>query len=64
MNVNKVNCPNEYFDVIVADYVLEHIEDTKEFFLEINRLLKPGGWLCARTPHKFNFFHIALQIDQ
>ncbi len=42
-------------DVIVADYVIEHIENPKSFASEIDRLLKPGGWFCARTPHKLHY---------
>lgn len=40
-------------DLIVSDLVLEHIKDPKSFSNEIKRILKPGGWLCARTNHKW-----------
>ncbi len=42
-------------DLVICDYVLEHIEDPAAFSLEIDRILRPGGWLCARTPHRNNF---------
>ncbi len=54
----KVIAPSESFDVIVADYVLEHIEEPTKFFKEIDRLLRPGGWFCARTPHKYNLISL------
>ncbi len=54
----KLDLPNNYFDLIVADYVLEHIANPESFKNEINRLLKPGGWFCARTPHKYNLVSI------
>lgn len=54
----KVSAPDGFFDIIIADYVLEHIQDPKMFYKEINRLLKNGGWLCARTPHKYNYVSI------
>lgn len=43
------------FDVVVADYVLEHVaqEDAEQVAGEILRILKPGGWLAARTPNKW-----------
>ena len=46
---------DESVDVIVCDYVLEHIENVEGFVREINRILKPGGWFCARTPHKYSY---------
>ena len=42
-------------DLIVADYVLEHIEDPKIFVEQVDNCLKKGGWLCARTPHKYSY---------
>tara|TARA_A100001388_G_C28636476_1_gene434886 strand:- start:125 stop:844 length:720 start_codon:yes stop_codon:yes gene_type:complete len=58
----KVIFPGESIDLITADYVLEHIENPKEFFKEIDRLLKPGGWFCARTPHKYNLISIGARL--
>jgi SAM-dependent methyltransferase len=49
-------------DVIVADYVLEHIPDVEQFTSEIDRLLKPGGWFCARTPHAYHYVCIAARL--
>ena len=39
-------------DLVLADYVLEHIdpEHAQGVADEITRVLKPGGWLAARTP--------------
>lgn len=45
----------ESIDLIVADYVLEHIDDPEGFFEQINFVLKHGGWFCARTPHKYSY---------
>ena len=49
---------DESFDIIFCDYVLEHVEDPYEFKNFINRVLKPGGWFIARTPHKYNYVAI------
>jgi SAM-dependent methyltransferase len=38
------------FDLVLSDWVLEHVEDPAIFSSEIDRVLKPGGWFCARTP--------------
>ena len=41
------------FDLIVADYVFEHIADPALVSAEMRRILRPGGWICARTPNKY-----------
>ena len=45
-------------DLIICDWVFEHIENTQKFYLEINRVLKKNGSICSRTPHKYNYFSI------
>ena len=47
--------PENSIDLIIADYVLEHIADRNAFFKDINHCLRPGGWFCARTPHKYSY---------
>ncbi len=41
------------FDLIVSDFVFEHIADPLFVSGELRRVLKPGGWICARTPNKY-----------
>ena len=43
------------FDLISADFVLEHLDDKKKFYNNINTLLKDDGVFCARTPHKYSY---------
>lgn len=62
MKGNKVNVKDNFFDIVIADYVMEHIKDPYEFAIEVNRILKPGGWFCARTPHKFSLISISARI--
>ena len=50
------------FDLIVADFVLEHIESPKEFSEEVSRVLKSGGLFAARTPHKFCYVALAARL--
>lgn len=40
-------------DVVVSDWTFEHIDDPVGAAREISRVLRPGGWLCARTPNKW-----------
>ncbi len=42
--------PADFFDVIVAIHVVEHLHDPRETFTEIHRILRPGGLFFAVTP--------------
>ncbi len=48
------------FDLVLADYVLEHVsaEDAPAVSSEILRVLRPGGWLAAKTPNKWGMIGI------
>ena len=59
---NKVPIEDNFFDLIICDFVIEHVEDVKKFASEINRLLKPGGWVCGRTPHAYSYPAIFARI--
>lgn len=50
-------CDSE-FDIIICDNVLEHIENPKQLFSEVHRLLKPGGYFISKTPNKFYYVSI------
>ena len=49
-------------DLIFSDWVLEHIEDPVAFASEIGRVLKPGGWFCARTPSSLSLIALASRL--
>jgi len=40
-----------YFDVITASEIIEHVYDTDKFLCEIHRVLKPDGYLILTTPN-------------
>lgn len=54
--------PGDFFDLIVADWVLEHLESPSNFEREVFRCLRPGGWLCARTPNKHGYISTASRL--
>tara|TARA_B100000989_G_scaffold287540_1_gene257254 strand:- start:2496 stop:3209 length:714 start_codon:yes stop_codon:yes gene_type:complete len=56
------NFDDDSFDIIIADYVLEHIENPDKFAREILRVLKPDGLFAARTPHKYSYVAIIANI--
>lgn len=50
---------DESVDVIAADFVMEHIQHPDDFAREMAGILRPGGWFCARTPHKAHYVAFA-----
>jgi SAM-dependent methyltransferase len=42
---------DESFDVVMANQVLEHVQNLVELIYEIRRVLKPGGLLVAHVPY-------------
>jgi SAM-dependent methyltransferase len=50
------------FDLIVSDFVFEHIADPALVSRELRRILKPGGWLCARTPNQYCLISLATRL--
>lgn len=47
--------PDDRFDLVLADHVLEHVseEDAPTVAAELLRVVRPGGWFVARTPNKW-----------
>jgi SAM-dependent methyltransferase len=43
--------PDASVDLVSAFSVLEHIEDAPFWAAELNRVLRPGGWICGWTPN-------------
>lgn len=53
---------SESVDLIVSDWTLEHITRPTAAATEIGRVLKPGGWLCARTPNKWGYIGLGNRL--
>jgi SAM-dependent methyltransferase len=54
--------PDASFDLILSEWVLEHVDDPESFQREVRRLIKPGGWFCARTPNRWGLTALAAQL--
>jgi len=52
LNGEKWPFPEEYFDAIVSNHVLEHVDDHDFLFAETHRTLKPGGCSVHLFPLK------------
>jgi SAM-dependent methyltransferase len=51
----KIPYPDAHFDLVVADNVLEHLDNPDRVFSEIARVLKPGGVFIAKTPNAWHY---------
>jgi SAM-dependent methyltransferase len=49
-------------DLIIADFTFEHIRHAGRCAAELRRILKPGGWLCARTPNRWGYVALAARL--
>lgn len=49
-------------DLLVSDAVVEHLEKPDQFFAECNRVVKPGGFLCIRTPNRWSYVALGASI--
>lgn len=54
--------PDETFDLVLCDWVVEHVEDPEAFVAEMRRVLRVGGWFCARTPNRWSYFSVGARL--
>ncbi|AFY81399.1 class I SAM-dependent methyltransferase [Oscillatoria acuminata] len=50
MDITSINLPDETFDAIIANHVMEHIVNDVKALQELYRVLKPGGWASIQVP--------------
>jgi SAM-dependent methyltransferase len=50
MDLMNIPFSDKYFDGIICNHVLEHIDDDKKSMSELFRILKPGGWAILQVP--------------
>jgi len=49
-------------DLVICDYVMEHLPDPNSFIQEASRVLVKGGFLCIRTPNIHSYMGIASRL--
>lgn len=42
----------ETVDLVISDFVFEHLTDPAATATEVSRVVRPGGWVCVRTPNR------------
>ena len=62
MSVYDLDFPDQYFDFITFQEVIEHIDRPVDAVREINRVLKSGGYLIISTPNAVAFPNIIYNI--
>ena len=50
MDIHNIPFPENSFDIIFCNHVLEHVKDDRKVMSEILRVLKPGGWAILQVP--------------
>jgi len=54
--------PDQTFDVVFADNVMEHLDDPISVYREVYRVLKPGGLFLFKTPNKTHYMPIIARL--
>ncbi|OYT17031.1 MAG: SAM-dependent methyltransferase [Bacteroidetes bacterium 4572_77] len=50
IDITNLDMPNDTYDVVICNHVLEHVYDDLQAMSEIYRVLKPGGWAVLQVP--------------
>lgn len=50
MDIQHMPMPDESYDVVLCNHVLEHVDSDHQAIREIYRVLKPGGWAITQVP--------------
>jgi SAM-dependent methyltransferase len=53
LNTQKIPFPDEFFDLVIASEIIEHIYNQDFFFKEMIRVVKKGGYIYISTPFMF-----------
>lgn len=54
--------PDASVDLVVSDHVFEHVEDPDAVVAELERVVRPGGWICARTPNRHGYIALGARL--
>lgn len=61
-DAGRIPYPDESFDIVFADNVMEHLDAPEEVFVEIARVLRPGGKLLFKTPNRHHYMPLIARL--
>lgn len=61
-DAGRIPYPDETFDLVFADNVMEHIDEPSQVFAEIRRVLRPGGKLLFKTPNRVHYMPLIASL--
>lgn len=61
-NVERLPFEDQSFDLVISQWVFEHLEHPEVVFAECFRVLKPGGCIMFVTPYKYSSVLIAKRL--
>lgn len=50
VDITDIPFPDNSFDAIICNHVLEHVPDDRKAISELYRVLEPGGWAIIQSP--------------
>lgn len=50
LDIQNTGLPNQSYNVVIANHVLEHVDDFRKALKEIHRILKPNGFFICSFP--------------
>jgi predicted SAM-dependent methyltransferase len=50
VDITQIQFPDDSFDAIICNHVLEHVVNDQKAMSELYRILKPGGWAILQVP--------------
>jgi SAM-dependent methyltransferase len=53
-DLHQIPFPENHFDIIFCNHVLEHVRDARQCMRELFRVMKPGGWGIFQVPIDWN----------
>ncbi len=63
MDITDIQYPDNSFDIVLCNHVLEHIRDDHKAMSELYRVMKPGGWAVLQTPVDHNAQHTIEDLE-
>jgi SAM-dependent methyltransferase len=61
-DAGRIPYPNQSFDIVFADNVMEHLESPERVFEEVARVLRPGGRFLFKTPNRRHYMPLIARL--